>query len=39
MELDRDDLFFFNAKGEKLLEEGSFSVFIGDQKATFYLKN
>ena len=38
MELDRDDLFFYNAKGEKLLEEGSFSVFIGDQTATFYLK-
>ena len=36
--LDKDDLFFFNAKGEKLLEEGFFSVLIEDQNQSFYFK-
>ena len=38
IDLDKNDLFFFNSKGERLLEEGSFSVFIEDQHETFYLK-
>jgi beta-glucosidase len=38
IDLDKNDLFFFNSRGEKLLEEGSFSVFIEDQNAAFYLK-
>ena len=37
IDLDKNDLFFFNSKGEKLLEEGSFSVFVEEQNATFYL--
>ena len=38
IELDKNDLFFYNSRGDKLLEEGSFSVFIEDQNAAFYLK-
>ena len=37
IDLDKNDLFFFNSKGEKVLEEGSFSVFVEEQNATFYL--
>ena len=36
--LDKADLFFFNAYGEKLLEEGFFSVLIEDQNQSFYYK-
>ena len=38
IELDSNDLFFFNEKGEKLLEEGVFSVLIEDYEEGFYLK-
>jgi len=38
LQLDKNDLFFFNEKGEKLLEEGEFSILIENESQSFYLK-
>jgi beta-glucosidase len=38
LQLDKNDLFFFNDKGEKLIEEGGFSILIEDESKSFYLK-
>jgi beta-glucosidase len=38
LQLDKNDLFFFNDKGEKLIEEGGFSILIENESKSFYLK-
>ena len=36
VELDKENLFFYNKKGERLLENGDFSISVHNQTKSFY---
>jgi beta-glucosidase len=37
--LDINDFFYYNEKGQKMLEKGDFTLMIGDQAKDFYFEN